>query len=184
MPNIQEKDAPNSTSHTTPTIESHMEEHVTSEAYNDSYDTWKQYKRVMSRDDPTTMLATTTALKGNTRAAKRNLRDEYLSIFPELLKAISNDKVARRNAAATLDATTESTIADSEALIDAVFPKSCIMKSQSFMGTEGHGRFRELFSDEEEDNHRDMCHHERRLKMRISQLILTYGSHPASDTPL
>ena len=28
-----------------------------------------------------------------------------------------------------------------------------------------------------------MCHHERRLKMKISQLILTHGSHPTSDTP-
>ena len=82
------------------------------------------------------MLARPTNLKDNTKAAKRNLRDEYLSIFPELLKAISNDKGARRKAAATSDATTKNTIADSEALIDAVFPISCIMKSQSFMGTE------------------------------------------------
>ena len=133
MPDIQEKDAPISTSPTTPTVESHVEEHITSEVSNDSHDAWKQYKRVMSRDDPTTMLATATALKGNTKAAKRNLRDEYLSIFPELLKAISNDKVAKTNAAATLNATNEDTMADPDALIDAVFPISCIMKSQSFM---------------------------------------------------
>ena len=28
-----------------------------------------------------------------------------------------------------------------------------------------------------------MCCHEIRLKVKISELILTYGSHPASDTP-
>ena len=51
------------------------------------------------------------------------------------------------------------------------------------MGTEGDRRFRELFSDEENENPEGGCGYERQLKMKIGELILTYGSHPVSDTP-
>ena len=76
MPDIQEKNAPSIVSTTTPAVESHITDQTGSEVSSDSHDAWEQYRRVMSRDGPTTMLAGPTNLKGNTRAAKHNLRDE------------------------------------------------------------------------------------------------------------
>ena len=115
-------------------------------------------------------------MRSNKRSARRNLQDEYLNNFPELLKAVSDNKRAKGETTITdhaplagmSSAQEEKTIAESEALIKATFPISCIMKSQSFMGTEGDRRFRELFSDEENENHEGGCGYERRLKMKIS----------------
>ena len=80
-------------------------------------------------------------------------------------------------------------MAKPEAIDETTFPISRILKSQSFMGTEGDCRFQELFDDKVDDgtlhqqeNPEDVCIHEMQLKMKIDELRLMYGCHPVSDT--
>ena len=42
----------------------------------------------------------------------------------------------------------EHAVAEPETLGETTFPISCILKSQSYMGTDGECRFQELFDDE------------------------------------
>ena len=89
--------------------------------------------------------------------------------FPELLKVVSDNKrIKGRTTVAdhtplttTLSAREEHAMEKPEALDETTFPISCILKSQSFMGTEGDRRFQELFNDEEDKNTEDGCIHER-----------------------
>ena len=89
-----------------------------------------------------------------------------------------------------LSAQEEHAMAKPEALDETTFPISRILKSQSFMGTEGDCRFQELFDDKlddgilhQQENPEDGCIHERQLKMKIDELRWMYGCHPVSDTP-
>ena len=84
----------------------------------------------------------------------------------------------------------EHAVAEPETLGETTFPIKCILKSQSFMGTEGECRFQELFDDEvdggvqhQQENPEDECIYERQLSMKIGELKLMYGCHPVSDTP-
>ena len=84
----------------------------------------------------------------------------------------------------------EHAIAEPDTLGETTFPISCILKSQSYMGTDGECSFQELFDDKGDDNilHQqenpeDGCSYERQLSMKIDKLKLMYGYHPVSDMP-
>ena len=95
LPCNQEKDNPNIESTTTSAVKPCETSETGSEVPISSSDAWEQFRRVMSKNDQTTLLAWPPKLISNKRAARRNLRDEYLSNFPELLKAVSDDKRAK-----------------------------------------------------------------------------------------
>ena len=165
LPCHQEEENPNIESTTTSVVNPCGTSEIGSEIPLINSDAWEQFRQVMSEEDPTTLLAGTPKSRNNKRSAGCNLQDEYLNGFPELLKAVSDNKKTKRGTtvtghaplAATLSTREEQAMAESEALDETTFPISCIIKSQSFMGTEGDRRFQEFFSDVEIENPEGGC---------------------------
>ena len=92
LPCHQEKDNPNIESTTTSAVKPCETSETGSEVPLSSSDAWEQFRRVMSKEDPTTLLAGPPKSRNNKRSAGRILQDEYLNSFPELLKAVSDNK--------------------------------------------------------------------------------------------
>ena len=139
LPCHQEEDNPNIESTTTSAVKPCGTSETGSEIPLSNSDAWEQFRRVMSKEDPTTLLAESPKSRKNKRSAGCNLQKEYLNRFPELLKAVNDNKKTKGGTTITdhapvasiLSVQEEQTMAESEALDEATFPISCIMKSQT-----------------------------------------------------